>query len=690
MSQAGLALQHLLQVSVIGYLSLGVIITLGLAMVPGITGSVVAALLLPLLFHMSVYPALAMFVASQAVVLSGASVAAILFGASGAAPAMASAIDGYRMTRQGKASEALGISVTATATGGLVGAVVLAIAIPIMRPLVKSVGPPEFFVLALAGLMSMGLLTGRNRLKGVIAGLFGLMLSTVGQSLTTGTPRYTFGLLVLFNGIPLVPLLIGVFAISGMMRLMITGEPADASAQEDQEERQSEILPRRLFQYKDIIKGVKEVLLYRLRLLLSCSVLGTLIGMMPGLGGDAATFLTYAYASRRSPEKEMFGRGAVDGVLAPEAAGNAKEGGALIPTLAFGIPNSGAMVVLMAALTIVGLSPGPSMLTRHLSIVWFIVFTLVLANIMASLIIFAISGLLVRVTELPGSLVAPIVISVSLVGAYLASTNMVAVITALGFGVVGYWMRRNDWSAVPLVMGLVLGGLVERDLLLSDQLYGLAFMIQPGVLVLFGIGTLVVVFSYLKGRWQSQRAKPCKPAEIDSVRVDREGNGHAGHANTEVILRSGDKEQMRGDSIDVTRSDLVMRIVIVLVSGFWCIDAFSFPVVDRIAPLAYGIPCFIASGWALALAIRSGRLWPGRRSGRTVAPVMGLISAFAAVVWIMGFYVSIVLFVAACIGLQGRRPWWSAICIGLSASGVIAILVSVLLHQSLYGGIFGL
>lgn len=477
----------------IGYMSVGILFGLFMGFTPGIGGPVTLALVLPFTFTLDEVSAVAFLLGTHSVVVTGGSVSAILFGVPGAGPNAATLIDGYPLSQKGEAGRAIGAALTASALGGLFGTIVLACIIPILRPLVLVFGPPEFFMLAILGVVFLATLSGDEPLKGVIAGLLGLMISLIGEELIVGTKRYTFDIIYLWDGIKLVPAVIGLFAIAEMVDLLVRGG--------------SIAKPKKGATMSSPWTGALDVF-KQWGLFLRSSILGVVIGIIPGLGGDVACFLAYGQAAQTAKKGETeYGKGNIGGVIAPEAANNAKEGGALVPTIAFGIPGSGSMAILLGALLIVGITPGAELLNEKLNITFAMVWTLAIANLVGAAIMMLLAKRLSKLTLLEGSLLAPIIISVCFIGAYMTTNSIGDIIVAIVLGLIGYEMKRLNFSRAALLLGLVLGRIVEQNLFLSIRIFGGDFIYRPIAMVLVLLSVLVMGWSFLKPVLQRRNAK---------------------------------------------------------------------------------------------------------------------------------------------------------------------------------------
>ena len=344
------ALQVMFTLSGAFFLFAGVVVGLIFGVVPGIGGTTAIALLMPLTLGMDPRNAMMLMGGIMGAVSAGGSITSILINTPGGAPNAATCFDGYPMAQQGKAGAAIGAAAAASTLGGLFGIVLLVAVIPVLKEIVLLFGPPEFFMLALMGLAAVALSTGGQFLRGLIAGGIGLMLSFVGYSGVTGTVRFTGGSEYLWDGISLIPALTGLFAITEMIALSVAGGTISKDATATRVTGVMEGVWACFTHWKTLLQG---------------SAIGTVIGAVPGLGGTVAAFLSYTAAMQISKSPETFGKGNIEGVIGPEAANNSKDGGSLIPTLAFGIPGSAEMAVFLGVLVLIGVEPGPLLLIQN-------------------------------------------------------------------------------------------------------------------------------------------------------------------------------------------------------------------------------------------------------------------------------------------------------------------------------------
>ncbi len=425
----------------------GVLIGLAFGVIPGLGGTTALALLLPLTFGMDVMHAFAMAGGIMGAVAMGGSISAILLNAPGTAPSAATCLDGHPLAKQGRAADAIGAVATASPLGGLFGVVTLLLVLPFAREIVLLFGPPEFFLVAVFGIVTVVVSSSSNLLRGLIAGGIGLMLSFVGYDTVHGGVRYSFGSEYLWDGIPLIPALVGLFGMAEMIRLSITGGTVAADAS--------------TVNLDGVITGMRATLRHW-KIVIRGSITGTLIGAIPGVGGTVATFIAYSMTKKADRDPDSFGTGRIEGIVAPESANNAKDSGALLPTLAFGIPGSAEMAVFLGILMLHGMQPGPAIFAEHQQDIYGLILALTLSALLASVIGLIFVRWLAAITLVKGQILAPVVIAVSLVGVYAINLTPGDVVLAAALGVVGYLMLRFDYPRLPLVIALILGETAER------------------------------------------------------------------------------------------------------------------------------------------------------------------------------------------------------------------------------------
>ncbi|MBK9080700.1 MAG: tripartite tricarboxylate transporter permease [Rhizobiales bacterium] len=444
--------------------------------IPGLSVTMAVSILISFTFSWDVLPALALMSGIYMGGVYGGSRTAILLNIPGAPAAIATSLDGYPLAQKGQAGEAIGITTTVSFFGGMLGILVLATAAPIVSEFAVRVQPRDYMMLAILGLLLVGSLSGESLIKGVFAGAFGLLIGTVGMDPLTVADRFTFGFDSLRAGISFVAVMIGMFGISEAL-VQLHDVHKEAVRQNI-----SRIVPS----WATILKHMP--------LSLRCSTIGVIIGALPGTGGDIAALMAYDHAKRTVKNPEVpFGQGAIEGLVAPETANNAAVGGAYIPMMTLGIPGDSVTAIMIGALFIHGLNPGPMLMVDKPDMFWYIVGSLTLGTIF--MLIFGLTGIriFVKVVEMPRTVLLPMIILLSIVGAYAVNNSLTDVYWTLGFGVLGYFMKCYGYQLGPVILGVILSRLLDdnwRRAIISDQeslwLLLKGTLMSPLSIVLFG------------------------------------------------------------------------------------------------------------------------------------------------------------------------------------------------------------
>jgi putative tricarboxylic transport membrane protein len=482
---AGNALGQMFTLQYLLYILLGVTLGNLVGILPGIGGNLALTIMIPFMFWMDPILAIGFLEGMHAATATGGAITSILVNVPGESSNAATCFDGYPMTRRGEGGRAVGASAMASGIGGLIGALALFCLLPIVRPLVLAMGPPEVFALVLVGLTMIAYVGEGSTLKALLAGLLGLLLSFVGNDPATGMQRFTFGQLYLFDKLDVIPVLIGIFGFATMLGLI-----KDKKGIVDYAIQKAS--------FAQVWEGCLDCFRHW-GLLVRSSLLGTLVGLVPGLGGAVASFVAYGHAVQSSKKGAPFGTGRIEGVIAPEAANNSKEGGNLVPTIAFGIPSNASMAIILGALTILGLTPGPKMLKEELPMTLVVVWTLALGNMLAAAQIILFANPLAKLAAVRASIIVPSVLAVAALGAYSSTNSFSGVAIAGIFGIVGYQMIRHDFSRATLIIGLVLGRIAERNYNLSMLLFGPGFVFRPVTLAILFLVAVVLILLTVKG-----------------------------------------------------------------------------------------------------------------------------------------------------------------------------------------------
>lgn len=466
----------------IGVIILGVAIGTWLGAVPGLGGVIGLAILVPFTFDMDPVPAFALLLAMVSVTATSDTIASVLLGVPGTAASQATILDGYPLAQQGQAARAFGAAFTVSAFGGVFGAFILAVSIPLVLPIILAFTAAEVFMLGILGLSMVGSLTGGSVLKGLAIACLGVLLSTVGTGDTVALPRFAFGTDYLIDGLPFLPVVLGIFAIPELMELALRNTSISQ-------------IPKNQTQGGGILQGMRDAWKHKW-LAIRCAALGSYIGILPGIGAAVVDWLAYGHSVQSAKDKSKFGQGDIRGVIGPEAANNATQGGSLIPAVAFGIPGGIGTAILLSALMIQGLRPGPDMLTTDAHITFSMVWTIVVANLFVAAALMFWSKQVARIAFLPGHMIVPGVIFFVFMGAWLGGASLGDWIAAIGFGILGYLMKRSGWARPPVVLGLILGDIMENKFNIAIRVHdGWGFLDRPIVLVIIAIIILTIVLS---------------------------------------------------------------------------------------------------------------------------------------------------------------------------------------------------
>lgn len=470
LQNAGPALVHLLTGPHLLYLLLGVGLGMIVGILPGIGGLAGMAMVLPFIFGMEPGPALAMMVGLTAVTATADTFSSVFIGVPGGAGTAATVLDGFPMTKRGEGARALSAACAASLVGGLIGAFILTFAFVAARPILLAVGFGEQLMLVVLALTLVGMLTGANVIKGLASCSLGLLLGTIGASQATAEYRFTFDTIYLSDGVPLVIVALGAFALPEIVDVM----------------RRHGAIAEKALVGQGWAAGIRDVI-QNFGLVVRCSIIGALTGILPGLGGGVVGWISYAHTVQSSKDRSQFGKGDVRGVIGPESANNAKDGADLIPTLFFGIPGSGTMALFMGGLVVIGVTPGRNMVTNQSDLIYLIIWSLAIANVLATVISMALARPIAALTAIRFTLIAPFIIVMIFMSAYQAKVDWGDIVALLIVGVVGIYMRRFGWSRAALLIGLVLSQRLEASLYRTVQIYGLDIFMRPiaiGILIL--------------------------------------------------------------------------------------------------------------------------------------------------------------------------------------------------------------
>jgi TctA family transporter len=596
---AGLA--ELFQPLRLSMLLAGVAIGLFVGVIPGLGGIFGLTLLVPLTYALDPVAAFALLLGMASVTTTSDTVPAVLLGVPGTVGAAATVVDGHEMAKQGRAAEALGAAYTASLIGGVFGAVALTLALPVMRPLVMLLNYGDLLAITLFGLTLVALLSGGSALRGLLAAMLGILVSLVGLDPYAGAERWTFGEVYFWGGVPTAIVFLGIFGLSELGALLGRGRVLHGAIRPEPGGLGTGVL----------------LALRHWRLVLRSSALGSFLGAVPGIGVTVIEWLAYGSATRNRGEGPPFGQGNIRGVIAPESANNAKEGGALLPTLGFGIPGSATMAILLGAFALHGIVPGPRMLETEAPLLVVMILSVALANVVATLVCLGFTPALARIATVPARLLVPMTLVFVVMGAYYTTGQPIDIAVLVAFGVLGVAFKRLGWSRPAFALGFVLGPNIERFFVLTYQISGWSWLTQPLVLVILA----VILAGGLRRLPWLRRGRAARRADVAPTRPQAEG----GPATAGGITAQ----------LDIGLALLIAAALVWMLATVW-----PLPFSARALPLMVLVPALGICAVIVIFGFRAIRrdraaAWPrGRVSmrGLWVLPETGLAAYLAGVI----------------------------------------------------------
>ena len=622
----GAALVNVLSGAHLAYMLVGVGVGLMVGVLPGLGGIAGMSILLPFVYGMDTVSALALLIGLLAITPTGDTFTSVLMGIPGGASSQATILDGFPMAKRGEAARALSASFFSSMIGGLFGALVLTAFIVVARPIILAFTSAELFMLTVLGLGMVGALSGSSLAKGLLSCALGLLLGLVGAAPTTGDWRLVLGIEYLVDGLPLVVVALGIFAIPEIVDLL----------------RRNSAIAEVATLGRGWLQGIRDTI-REWGIVLRCSGIGCLIGAMPGLGGAVSNWMAYGHAVQMAKDKSQFGRGDVRGVLAPESANNAGIGGDLVPTLLFGIPGSGATAIFLGGMVLLGIQPGITLIETRLDLVYTIIWTLAIANVVGAGACWLISPGVARLTTLPYVYVAPFMLMIVFFAAYQATSSWGDILALVAIGMLGLYMRRFGWPRPPLLIGFVLANGAENYLYQAFQFHGWAWLARPGVLI---IAAITVASMWAGARY-----------------------GRA------VIDEGGASGKVRDP-----RPQLAFALLLIALFAYAIWDSLRWTALAKSFPLGIAIPA-LAGALLVAAMILRGRgavsfdteaePQPGMTPmGHYLLWLAGLLAASALV----GFVLGLALFFAAFLHFKARAPAWRNALLTASAVAFLAAM----------------
>ena len=631
----GEALSLIFTIDHIGYLALGVVLGLSIGVFPGLGGIAGLSLLLPFLYGMDTISGLAMMVGLVAVIPTSDTFASVLMGIPGSSASQATVLDGFPLSKQGQAARALSAAFISSLFGGLFGALILTFFVLIARPLILTFRTPELLMLTILGFSMVGVLAGRSLLKGLVAAGLGLAVGAIGEAPAQGSPRLDFGSWYLQDGLQLVIVGLGIFAVPEIVALL----------------RQDRAIAKDASLGAGWIDGVRDWF-RNLGLSLRCAGIGTIVGVIPGLGGSVVDWIAYGHTVQTTKDRSKFGKGEIRGIIGPESSNNAKEGGGLVPTLLFGIPGSGSMAVFLGGMVLLGLEAGPMMVRNELGTTYTIVWSLALANVLGAGLCLFLSPGIARLTTIHFPLLAPFMFMMIAFAAFQSKQTLWDLLALLAIGVLGIFMRRFDWPRPAFLIGFVLADQAEVYTYQAAQFAarkGIDFLISPTVIILL---VITVASVWLGARQSKKIGQATEPGSEPALATKTPTLIFAGGVVAFLFLTFA-------DSLSVTV--FIDKIFPAIVSGFALLGAIIVFLQMRRRPVTD--PIFVDSEQAGEDATAPHGLWQ----------TLGWLVLLVALTAVFGFVIALGIFFVVFLRLRARAGWMRTLI--LTVGGIAALLI---------------
>ncbi len=640
----GEAFALILQPRQLMFLVLGVLLGLSVGVFPGLGGIAGLSLVLPFIFGMESVSGLALMVGLIAVIPTSDTFASVLMGIPGSSASQATVLDGFPLAKKGEAARALSAAFVSSLFGGLLGASVLTFFILVARPLVLAFGLPEMLMITILGLSMVAVLAGRVPLKGVAAACLGLMLGTVGEAAAGGSLRMSsYDTPYLMDGFKLVIVGLGIFAIPEIVSLL----------------RQDRAIARDAALGAGWLDGVKDWFA-NIWLSIRCSVIGVIVGVIPGLGGSVVDWIAYGHTVQSAKDKTGFGSGDIRGVIGPESSNNAKEGGGLVPTLIFGIPGSGSMAVFIGGMALLGYDAGPQLISNDLDITYTIVWSLALANVVGAGLCIALSGPIAKLTTIRFTLLAPFLFMMISFAAFQSRQSLGDLVALFGIGLLGILLRRFDWSRPAFLIGFVLSDQAENYSNMANQIAsskfrrgfdaGIDYIASPISLTLL----IIIIVSVVIGIRQAKQILPEGAVETGAKRAP--------------------------------------MIFLLCITAYLCVawyDAFTIRMVgDKIFPLtvsSVAIVCCVAMLVQMMRAEETSPLFADREAGGEDAQaphgLWGTLAWFAVLLMLsalVGFILALAVFLVTFLKVRAGLSWQRTLMLSALGIGFMCLMAGVL------------
>lgn len=607
----------------------GMIVGMVFGMLPGLGGVAAVSILLPFIYLLDDYSGLAMLLGAISVVYTSDTITSVLLGAPGSPASAPTAIEGHALAKEGKAAQALGVGFLASMVGGLIGALVLFVAIPVAGPIVLMLGTPELFMFALVGLFFASSMVGKDLKKGLAAACFGLLLGVVGPASAAADYRFTFGQVYLLDGLSLTIVALGLFGVAEVVSMLASGGG----------------ISNERVRVTNWGEGLREFLNHKF-LILRSSVIGVFGGFVPAVGASASTWVAYGHAIRSTRDKSKFGKGEIRGVAAAEGANNATVISDLVPTLLFSVPGGPAAAIFLGALFSFGYYPGPRMVSQNPDLMYLIVWSVALTSVVGAIICFLITPSLAKLTRIPFAIIATPLVLVMVVGAYQATGTMGDIFMLFALGTIGWMMKHAEWPRAPALVGFVLAGPMEQYFWLTNQIHGWSWLARPGVLI---IGSIILI--------------PLLLGAFRRFREARKDDETAATAAARAVAGQGPERQ--------TTIALLLALVAFAAFAYALWEMQGFARTSRLMPSVAIYPGLVFSGWLVVDALRYRAKMPDDFVEHRFLAVLVL---FAVALWAFGFTLPTLALVTWMLFYCARMRWWTGAIYGAGVFACVELL----------------
>lgn len=634
LENALIAIQALLDPIRLLALFAGMLVGMVFGMLPGLGGVAAVSILLPFIYYMDDYAGLAMLLGAISVVYTSDTITSVLLGAPGSPASAPTAIEGHALAKQGHAAQALSVGFLASMVGGLVGAAILFVAIPVAGPIVLMLSTPELFMFALVGLFFASSMIGKDLAKGLAAACLGVLLGVVGPAQAAADFRFTFGQVYLLDGFSLTIVALGLFGVAEVISMLAKGGGISHAR----------------IEVSKWGEGFRDFWVNKF-LVLRAATIGVFGGFVPAVGASASTWVAYGHAIRSTKDKSRFGKGEIRGVAASEGANNATVISDLVPTLLFSVPGGPAAAIFLGALFSFGYYPGPRMITQNPDLMFLIVWSVALTSVMGAALCFAATPLLARLTRIPFAIIAAPLVLIMVIGAYQSTSTMGDIFMLFTLGAVGWMMKHAGWPRAPALVGFVLAGPMEQYFWLTNQIHGWSWLTRPGVLI---IASVIVIPILISGwRWLRRRylaADAAVPA------ASQKGDAPASEARPVIAL--------------------VLACLATAAFAYAAWETMTFNPNSRLMPLLTIIPGLPLCTWLLIRAIRE--YGPAAEDEFREPQVLMALVAYAIGVWAIGLSIPTAALLAWMLIVRAKMRWWTGALYGVLVFALIRLLFETL------------